>query len=73
MQVVGVADPGGCLGARPHPLPLFLDQTEAQKAEKEFVGDRPNPPPTPYLKIRSGSGAYKAGENPWPLHLSQQA
>ena len=68
------------LGAGPHPLPLFLDQTEAKKAEKKFVGDRSQPPPPPsrpplpYLKIsRSGSGAHKAGENPWPLHLCQQA
>lgn len=35
------------VGTRPHPLPLFLGQTEAQKAEKEFVGDRPQPSPNP--------------------------
>ena len=34
---------GGARGARP-PFPLFLDQTEARRAEKIFSGDRP---PTP--------------------------
>ena len=34
-----MADPGeGPRGARP---PLFLDQTEAQRAQKNFLGDRP--------------------------------
>ena len=33
---------GGARGARPSP-PLFLDQTEAQRAEKEFFW-RPGPP-----------------------------
>ena len=33
-------------GARPAP-PLFLDQTEAQRAEKEFFGDRA----LPYLRV----------------------
>ena len=52
---------GGAWGARPppHPPPLFLDQTEAQRAEKNFWG-RPGPPlsqglnyhpPPPYLKV----------------------
>ena len=37
-------------GARPLP-PLFLDQTEARRAEKKFGGTT-NPPPTfPYLRI----------------------
>ena len=56
-------------GARPPPqpppsaLPIFLDQTEARRAEKNFLGDRPPsylrvwmttptlPPPLPYLKV----------------------
>ena len=39
------------------PPPLFLDQTEAQRAEQIFFGDcpplpgRPPPPPPPYLKV----------------------
>ena len=56
------------LGARP--LPLFLDHTEAQKAEKTFLGDCPHP-----LASRSRGldlVLIEAGENPWPLHLSQQ-
>ena len=48
---------GGARGAQTPPGPLFLDQTEAQRAEKNFLGDRPprlskgldNPPP--YLKV----------------------
>ena len=28
------------------PLPLSLDQTEARRAEKMFLEDRPPPPPT---------------------------
>ena len=32
---------GGARGAR---LPLFLDQTEARMAEKNFLRDRPPPP-----------------------------
>ena len=39
--------------------PLFLDQTEARRAEKNFIWDRPPPlsqglddrPSTPYLKV----------------------
>ena len=34
---------GRGLGA--HPLPLFLGQTEAQRAKKKCFGDRPQPPP----------------------------
>ena len=30
-------------------LPLFLDQTETRRAEKNFFGERP--PPPPYLKV----------------------
>ena len=37
----------GAWGPVPAPFPLFLDQTEAQKAEKEFVGDRPQTSPHP--------------------------
>ena len=33
------------LGARPRPLPLFLGQTEAQRAKKKCFGDHPPPPP----------------------------
>ena len=35
---------GGSRGGGP---PLFLDQTEAQKAEKKLFGDHPPPPPPP--------------------------
>ena len=43
-----VADPGeGPRGA--HPLPLFLDQTEAQRAEIFFVLDPPPPSRGPPL------------------------
>ena len=39
-----VADPGkGPVGYSPSPL--FLDQTEARRAEKNFLGDRHTPPP----------------------------
>ena len=33
--------------------PLFLDQTEARRAEKRFFGDRrpPSPPPRLFLKV----------------------
>ena len=40
---------GRAQGSPPAP-PLFLDQTEARRAEKIFIGDRP--PPT----LISGSG-----------------
>ena len=53
---------GGARGAQTAPpRPLFLDQTEAQRAEKNFFGDRPPPPAylrvwiTPLLISRSGS------------------
>ena len=42
-----VEDPGEGPGARP-PL-LFLDQSEARRAEKRFLGDLPRPPS--YLKV----------------------
>ena len=52
-----VADPGeGPGGAPPPPLPpLFLDESEVRRAEKNFFLDivpppRP-PPPLPYLKV----------------------
>ena len=38
-----MADPGKGPGGY-RPSPLFLDQTEARRAEKKFLGDRP-----PYL------------------------
>ena len=46
------------------PSPLFFDQNEARRAEKNFLGDRappsprvwmPAPPPPPHLIWRSGS------------------
>ena len=41
---------GGAQGARPPPL--FLDQNETQRAEKNFFGGCPiPPPPPPYLKV----------------------
>ena len=56
-----VADPGEGPGGPSLPLPLFLDQTEAQRAEKKCFGDRPQPPPPLYLKIsRFGSGAHRS-------------
>ena len=50
IQGRGPGDPG---------LPLFLDQTETRRAEKNFFGDRPPlskglddlTPPPPYLKV----------------------
>ena len=53
-----MADPGDGPGG-PAPPPLFLDQTEAQRAEKIFLGHRPaplsqgldDPPPPLYLKV----------------------
>ena len=39
-----VADSGEGPGAPPPPPPLFLDQNEARRAEKRFLGDRPPPP-----------------------------
>ena len=44
-----VADPGEG-SAEPGPSPLFLEQTEAQRAEKVLFGDHPSPPP-PYLRV----------------------
>ena len=56
------------------PCPLFLDQTEAQRAEKMFWRPPPTPPP-PFISGSQGLDAVliEAGENPWPLHLSRQA
>ena len=36
-------------GLAPAPPLLFLDQNEARRAEKRFLGDRPPPPPPPLL------------------------
>jgi len=41
-ELLAVADPGE--GPRGPAPPLFLDQTEARRAEKIFLGDRPLPP-----------------------------
>ena len=53
---------GGALGPwDPPPTTLFLDQTEAQRAQRNFFGDKPTsylrvwmsapPPLPPYLKV----------------------
>ena len=39
LHSVTVADPGKGLGGPPPPPPLFLDQTEAQWAEKNILED----------------------------------
>ena len=48
---VGISSGGSRRGAwRPPPPPLlFLDQSEARRAEKRFLGDLPRPPS--YLKV----------------------
>ena len=58
-----VYNSGGSRGEPPGvaPPPLFLDQTAARRAEKDFFCDRspylrgwltaPHPPPPPYLKV----------------------
>ena len=38
-------------GTRDQGSPLFLDQTEGRRAEKNFFGDRPPPPLPPYLRV----------------------
>ena len=55
-----MADPGNGPGGA---APLFLNQTDARRAEKKFLGDRatplskglvdrlPSPPPSLYLKV----------------------
>ena len=43
---------------REGPPPLFLDQTEARRAEKKFFGDRP-PPPPPILMSGSATANDK--------------
>ena len=60
-----MADPRGARAS-----PLFLDQTEAQRAEKNFLGDCPpslfkgldDQAPPPPLISRSGSGTAVAGK-----------
>jgi len=46
--VNGGGSRGGARGSRP---PLFLDQTEAQKAENFFWIPAPTHPPPPYLRV----------------------
>ena len=56
----GGGSKGGALGPPP-PSTLFLDQTEAQRAQRNFLGDKPTsnlrvwmtapPPLPPYLKV----------------------
>ena len=52
---LAVADQGGGAQGARSPSPLFLDQTEARRAQKNFLGDRPPPPPPPLI-LRCGSG-----------------
>ena len=57
----GGGSKGGALGPPPPPSTLFLDQTEAQRAQRNFLGDKPTsnlrvwmtapPPLPPYLKV----------------------
>ena len=35
--------------------PLFLDKTDARRAQKNFLGDRPPPPPPRISKSGSGT------------------
>ena len=58
VRTKSVADPGKGPGNLPLPPPLFLDQTEARRAEKKLFEDHPPPylrvwmtPPPPYLKV----------------------
>ena len=69
-----VADLGEGPGGRSPPPPPIFRPNWGLKGWKQICW-RPPPtlPPPPYLKIRSGSGAHKAGENPLSLLLSQQA
>ena len=53
LNYYSVADPGEGPGG-PSP-PLFLDQTEAQRGEKEFLDPPPPPPP---------SGPFSQGLDP---------
>ena len=46
--------------------PLFLDQTEARRAEKNFLGDCP-PPPPPYLRVWMTA---RARPRPLPPYLN---
>ena len=49
--MVAVVDPGqGPGGPAASPPPLFLDQTEARRAEN-FLETAPPPPHPPYLKV----------------------
>ena len=49
------------LAPPPLPPPLFLDQTESQRAKKSFFETGPNPPP--YLRV------WMTGHPPSPLPL----
>ena len=55
----------------PGPPPLFLDQTETRRAEKNFFGDRPplskgldDPPPPPISRSGSGPATYLICNSP---------
>ena len=59
--------------------PLFLDHTEAQKAEKIFFGDHPPPPPHlrvwmtgPPLILRSGLISAKLGKRDFASRFADQ-
>ena len=62
---------GGSWGGAHPPPPLFLDQTEAQRAKKILLGDRAPPlPPPPYLRVwMTGPPAYL---NVWIRHWISQ-
>ena len=66
-----VADPGEGPASPP---PLFLDQTEAQKAEKKFL--RPPPPPCPlYLRVWMSTAlplpSFSEGLDPPLVHVPE--
>ena len=65
---------GGARGPFPLPLPVFVHQTEAQRAEKNVLETAPKHPPLPIISISQGldPALIVAGENPRPLDLSQQ-
>ena len=64
--VFSVADPGeGPGGGR---LPLFLDQTEAPKAEKNLFGDRD----PPYPKVWISHWFYRSKSKKRPHHIMRE-
>ena len=63
---------GGFLGWGPPPPPLFLDQTEARRAEKLCLetGPPPPPPPPPYLQVKPGNGGNEEAMLASRIHFS---